>query len=63
MEAFGFGEIGAVLPWRGGFVREACKPTSPLVGVCSSFLPAVSGRNTGLHDKVSSIVDTQTIAG
>lgn len=51
MEAFGIGEVGGVLPWRGGFMRRFCKPESPLVGVCSSLLPAVSGRNNGLHDK------------
>lgn len=53
MEAIGVGEVGGVLPWRGGLMRRFCKPRSPLVGVCAALLPSLSGRNSGLHDQVS----------
>ncbi|KAF2359430.1 Alpha/Beta hydrolase fold [Trinorchestia longiramus] len=50
METIGIGEVGAVMPWRGGLMRRMCKPESPLAGLCSAFLPVMSGGNTGLHD-------------
>ncbi|XP_018018998.1 uncharacterized protein LOC108675486 [Hyalella azteca] len=50
MEAIGFGEIGTVMPWRGGLMSRICKPASPFAGICSAFLPAMSGSNNGLHD-------------
>ncbi|KAA0201717.1 hypothetical protein HAZT_HAZT008874 [Hyalella azteca] len=52
MEAIGFGEIGTVMPWRGGLMSRICKPASPFAGICSAFLPAMSGSNNGLHDMV-----------